>query len=227
MDAVILDVGGVLLVPHYESVGPALAPFGIRLDAPAAERAHFYGARAIDASPDDADERYAYLLGYSEAAGVTPDQRATAVARIRAAWAQPNLDVWRQHVQGSRDGLRKLATKGVKLGIISNSDGTVAEQLRRGEICQIGEGLGVPVLAIIDSGVVGVSKPEIAIFRHALDPLGIQPERALYVGDTLRYDVRGARAAGLMPVHFDPYELCAMPADHAHVRSIGAVEELI
>jgi putative hydrolase of the HAD superfamily len=227
MDAVILDVGGVLLVPHHESVEPALAPFGIHLDAPGAERAHFYGARAIDASPDDADERYAYLLGYSEAAGVLPDERDTAVQRIRAAWAHPNLDVWRQHVQGSRDGLRKLATKGVKLGIISNSDGTVEEQLRRGEICQVGEGLGVPVLAIIDSGVVGVSKPESAIFRHALDPIGVQPERALYVGDTLRYDVRGARAAGLVPVHFDPYELCAMRDDHAHVRSIGAVEELI
>ena len=227
MDAVILDVGGVLLVPHYESVESALAPFGLHLDAPAAERAHFFGARAIDACAEGDDERYAYLSGYTEAAGVAPDQRDDAIANIRVAWAQPNLDVWRQHVQGSRDGLRKLASKSVKLGIISNSDGTVEEQLRRGEICQVGEGLGVPVLAIIDSGVVGVSKPEVGIFRHALEPIGVQPERALYVGDTLRYDVRGARAAGLVPVHFDPYELCSARDDHAHVQSISAVEALL
>jgi len=40
MDAVILDVGGVFLVPHYETVADAFAPWGINLDAPAAERAH-------------------------------------------------------------------------------------------------------------------------------------------------------------------------------------------
>ena len=106
-------------------------------------------------------------------------------------------------------------------------NGTVEEQLRRGEICQVGEGLGVPVLAIIDSGVVGVSKPAAEIFHHALDPLGVAPQRALYVGDTVRYDVRGARAAGLVPVHFDPFQLCLEREDHAHVRRLSEVEGLL
>jgi putative hydrolase of the HAD superfamily len=109
----------------------------------------------------------------------------------------------------------------VKLGIISNADGSIEEQLRRSEICQIGEGLGVPVLAIIDSTVVGVAKPAAEIFRHALDPLGISPAQAAYVGDTVRYDVRGARNAGLVPIHFDPYDLCDSKDDHAHVRAIA------
>jgi putative hydrolase of the HAD superfamily len=113
------------------------------------------------------------------------------------------------------------------LGIISNSDGTVEEQLRRHQICQVGEGLGVPVLAIIDSHVVGVSKPAAEIFRHALDPLGVPPDRAAYVGDTVRYDVRGARAAGLMPVHFDPYSLCSDGEEHAHATSLAGVEALL
>jgi HAD superfamily hydrolase (TIGR01549 family) len=119
--------------------------------------------------------------------------------------------------------LRKLAARGVKLGIVSNADGTIQEQLRRGQICQLGEGLGVPVLAIVDSHVVGVAKPAAEIFRHALDPLGVAPEHAVYVGDTVRYDVRGARAAGLEPVHFDPFELCSDRADHAHVRTLADV----
>jgi putative hydrolase of the HAD superfamily len=125
------------------------------------------------------------------------------------------------------DGLRRLAASGRKLGIVSNSDGTVEEQLRRHEICQLGDGLGVPVLAIIDSHVVGVSKPAADIFHHALDPLGVEPERAIYVGDTVRYDIRGARAAGLRPVHFDPYGLCVQRDDHAHAISLVDVEMLM
>jgi putative hydrolase of the HAD superfamily len=228
MDAVIFDVGGVFLVPHYDTVAGALEPWTTGLDAPKAERAHYFGARAIDAAGEDESElRQAYFLGYADGAGIPREQWPAAAERIRAAWSRPNLDVWRQHVRGSTQGLRQLARSDVKLGIISNSDGTVEEQLRRGEICQVGEGVGVPVLAIIDSGVVGVSKPQIEIFRHALDPLGVEPERALYVGDTLRYDVRGARAAGLVPVHFDPYELCTERDDHAHVTTLADVAELI
>jgi putative hydrolase of the HAD superfamily len=227
MDAVVLDVGGVFLVPHYQTVADAFAPWGLSLDEPGAERAHYFGARALDAAADAPNDRDAYLIGYAEAVGVPAHERELAAERVKAAWSVPNLDVWRQHVRGSRDGLRSLAASGIKLGIISNSDGTVEEQLRRGEICQVGEGLGVPVLAIIDSGVVGVSKPQVEIFRHALEPIDVAPERALYVGDTLRYDVRGARAAGLTPVHFDPYTLCAERDDHAHVTLIAEVVQLL
>jgi len=228
MDAVILDVGGVLLVPHHETLALALAPWGIRMDEEDAQRAHYFGVRAIDAAGDDEIEvRQAYLLGYAEAAGVPRADCPTAVELIGAAWNVPNLEVWRQQVRGSADGLRQLASRGYRLGIISNSDGTVEEQLRRGEICQVGAGLGVPVVAIIDSAVVGVSKPEPDIFRLALEPLGVPPEKAVYVGDSLRYDVVGARAAGLMPVHFDPYELCGLREDHAHASSIARVAGII
>jgi putative hydrolase of the HAD superfamily len=228
VDAVILDVGGVFLVPHYETVAEALKPWGIALDAPAAERAHYFGARALDVASDDEDDlRRAYYFGYAEGAGVPAEARPSAAERIRAGWTMSNLDVWRQQVNGSVDGLRQLAVAGLKLGIISNSDGSVEEQLRRGEICQVGEGLGVPVLAIVDSGVVGVSKPQVDIFRHALEPIGVVPERAVYVGDTIRYDVQGARAAGMLPVHFDPYALCAQPDDHAHVATIAEVLERV
>jgi putative hydrolase of the HAD superfamily len=227
MKAVILDVGGVLLVPHFETVAPALEPFEVTVDAPRAERAHYFGALALDDAPHDEPDTGLYLSGYLEGLGVAPEDRPLAAERIKAAWAVPNLDIWRQQVRGSMLGLRKLADSGVKLGIISNSDGSVEEQLRRGRICQIGDGFGVPVLAIIDSGVVGVSKPAAEIFRHALDPLGVEPEEALYIGDTRRYDVRGARAAGLVPVHFDPYQLCPETDDHAHVLNLTDVEALL
>lgn len=229
MDAVILDVGGVFLVPHFQTVNPALEPFGATLDLASAERAHYFGALELDRDADGAEEdRNAYLDGYTAAAGVPEAQRPLAIERIVQAWAQPNFNVWRQHVRGSRAGLQHLARRpDLKLGIISNSDGTVEEQLRRTEICQVGEGLGVPVLAIIDSGVVGVSKPAVEIFHHALEPLGVTADQALYVGDTVRYDVRGARAAGLVPVHFDPYDLCLTRSDHLHIKDLAEVESLV
>ncbi len=227
MKAVILDVGGVLLVPHFETVAPALEAFEVTIDAAGAERAHYYGAAALDASPEDEPSAGTYVRGYLEGLGFAPDDIPLAEQRVRAAWSVPNLDVWRQQVRGSMVGLRQLAGSGVKLGIISNSDGSVEEQLRRGRICQIGEGFGVPVLAIIDSGVVGVAKPAAEIFRHALDPIGVEPEEALYIGDTRRYDVRGARAAGLVPVHFDPYQLCPELDDHAHVLKLSDVQGLL
>jgi putative hydrolase of the HAD superfamily len=228
MDAVILDVGGVFLVPHAEAVNPALAPFGIQLSLEQAERAHYAGARSLDAAEETADlDGSAYLNGYVSAVGVADDVREPALVGLRAALRNPSVDVWRQQVTGSVAGLRSLAATGIKLGIISNADGSIEEQLRRGEICQVGEGLGVPVLAIIDSTVVGVAKPAAAIFRHALEPLGVGPEQAFYVGDTVRYDVRGARNAGLNPIHFDPYDLCQTKPDHAHVRSIADVAKLL
>src|SRR5437667_4411284 len=209
MDAVILDVGGVLLVPHEEPVNLALSVFGIELDGEEAERAHYFGVHAMDLAEDDESAaRLAYLVGYADAAGVAASSREAAVERMREVWGGPTIDLWRRLVSGSAEGLRALAATGCKIGIVSNADGTIEEQLRRNEICQVGEGLGVPVLAIVDSHVVGISKPAAEIFRHALDPLGVAPERALYVGDTVRYDVSGARAAGLHPVHFDPYDLC-------------------
>jgi putative hydrolase of the HAD superfamily len=225
MDAVILDVGGVLLVPHAEAVNITLAPFGIQLDSEQAQRAHYAGVESLEAAEEDLRlEGLAYLQGYVSAVGVPEADRKEALTRMAELWRRPSTDLWRQRVRGSVEGLRRLAAGGHKLGIVSNADGTIEEQLRRSEICQLGEGLGVPVLAIIDSTVVGVAKPAAEIFRHALEPLGVQPERAVYVGDTVRYDIRGARAAGLQPVHFDPYDLCATRADHEHIRSLTDLE---
>src|SRR5579864_1065676 len=120
MKAVILDVGGVLLVPHFDTVAPALEPFEVSVDAASAERAHFYGALALDEAPYDQPDTGLYIPAYLEGLGVAPEDRPLAGERLRAAWSVPNLDVWRQQVRGSMVGLRKLADSDVKLGIISN-----------------------------------------------------------------------------------------------------------
>jgi hypothetical protein len=51
---------------------------------------------------------------------------------------------------------------------------------------------------VVDSALFGAEKPDPAIFRAALDALGVDPGEALYVGDLYEVDVLGARAAGSM-----------------------------
>jgi FMN phosphatase YigB (HAD superfamily) len=96
------------------------------------------------------------------------------------------------------------------MGVVSNASGQIEEVLRRGAICQVGEGDGVPVRTVIDSHVVGVAKPDPRIFDPALVHFGeISRHRIAYVGDSVTMDIGGARAAGLFPVLLDPYD------DHA------------
>ena len=53
--------------------------------------------------------------------------------------------------------------------------------------------------AIIISGEVGIKKPEPRIFRLALEKTGLQPNEAVYVGDT-KEDMMGSVAAQLTPI---------------------------
>jgi putative hydrolase of the HAD superfamily len=211
-------VGGVLLAPHPEPITAALARAGISIQLSDAEvlRAHYVGVRALD-------ESLPYVGAFIESLGLPPQ----AEDALRPVWKLPAIDLWRLLVPGSLDGLRELAATGRKLAVISNSDGTVEAQLLEHRICQIGEGAGVPVLAIVDSGVVGVSKPDPQIFQHAAQLLDMRLDRAVYVGDTRRYDVAGALAAGVRPIHFDPLGLCPQRGEHAHVGSLSEVRQLI
>ena len=51
-------------------------------------------------------------------------------------------------------------------------------------------------------------------------------DRAVHVGDSVHADVEGARAAGVTPVHFDPYGLCKAQG-HEHAASLVAVADLV
>jgi putative hydrolase of the HAD superfamily len=81
---------------------------------------------------------------------------------------------------------------------------------------------------ILDSAVVGVAKPDPGIFRIALDALNVPADgTVLHVGDSLRYDVAGALAAGLQPVHMDPYRLCSAPEGHPHISSLAELAQAL
>ena len=57
---------------------------------------------------------------------------------------------------------------------------------------------------LIESAVVGVRKPDPAIFTMGVEALGMQPEEVMVVGDSLEKDILPAREAGCQTVHFAP-----------------------
>jgi putative hydrolase of the HAD superfamily len=146
---------------------------------------------------------------------------------LRDARRLSDAELWTSLVPGSASALLALSQTGVGVAFVSNSDGTAERKLRRLGICQVGPGDGVEVAAIIDSTVVGVAKPDPAIFDFALQALGVDRQRTVYVGDSRVYDVEGARAAGIIPIHFDPFGVCADPSDHAHVGDLTAVVDMV
>lgn len=76
------------------------------------------------------------------------------------------------------------------------------------------------VAIVIDSHVVGVEKPDPRIFELALSALDLPADRCVYVGDTVYFDVSGARNAGILPLHFDPFGLCP-DDDHEHLSDLA------
>ncbi len=57
---------------------------------------------------------------------------------------------------------------------------------------------------IIISEVVGVNKPDTAIFQHALNQAQTEVHTSLMIGDSLEADVRGALAFGMDAIYFNP-----------------------
>ena len=94
------------------------------------------------------------------------------------------------------------------------------------EILQVGPGLGVEVDCVIDSGAVGVMKPDPRIFRMALDAMDVDADDAWYVGDMPGIDVVGARRAGLRPFLIDPLGL-HHDADYDRVESLQRAGGLV
>jgi len=86
--------------------------------------------------------------------------------------------------------LEGLRSRGCKLAVVSNFDSRLPGILHA-------VGIQGHFDAVIYSSEAGSAKPDPAIFRQALDALGVAPERAIHVGDSPRADFGGAIAAGL------------------------------
>ena len=151
-----------------------------------------------------------------DAVGVPTGSQQLAHDELTAVLRTP---VWCQPVPGARLGVAALAASGLRLAVTSNSDGRVSDVLRRHEWLQVGEGPGVQVEVVTDSGDVGYAKPDARMFKVTADALDLAPERIVHVGDSVHYDVEGATAAGMQAVHMDPFGVCRS-TEHRHAAAL-------
>lgn len=91
--------------------------------------------------------------------------------------------------------LTELQKQGYLMGIISNAgdDDDVQHLIDKAQIRPYMD-------VIISSAAYGTRKPSPKIFHAALDKLGVQPSRAVMVGDKLEADILGAHNTGMFAI---------------------------
>lgn len=198
LKAVLLDAGGTLIHPDHEFILERLADEGIRADLEdyrdAAREADAVVGQILRSDDPGTDQTRirAWFATLLTGLGL-PEARMGPVAEsIRARHAAARL--WVRPVPGTREMLEGLREAGLRLAVISNADGRVADYLENA-------GLGDLFELVVDSAIEGIEKPDPDIFRSTLDRLGVQPEEAVHVGDTWPVDIVGARKAGIRAIY--------------------------
>ena len=97
---------------------------------------------------------------------------------------------------GVKEFLQRLHADGIRIGICT--DMTVHIQHRKLRALGIAEYIDY----ITTSEEAGREKPDPVIFEVALSKMNVKPEEVVYVGDSLRKDVKGPAAIGMTPIWY-------------------------
>ncbi len=211
--AVVFDVGNTLAHLDYEWLSVLVRRHG----APAAVDADAVGRE------DALLRRYGwepegYFTALAGRLGLSGAPAASAAREAMQGHRQRPGGLWDQVDPDADAVLEDLQRAGFVLGVVSNADGRVEAQLRR-------FGLRGRFGVVVDSQCAGVSKPDPRIFAQALQALRVEPAEALYVGDVVDIDVRGAEAAGMTAVLYDRFDAWA-GTGLARIRRLADLREL-
>jgi HAD superfamily hydrolase (TIGR01509 family) len=226
--AILFDAGFTLLFHDGARLAAYAAKAGVTADATALEeaeralRAEFRETEGVvmrtheDGGFSWHQHLYRRLLALAGIAGEPASLDHAAAVMLREHRAS---NAWRRIGAGVRQALERLRAAGFKLAVVSNSEGTIEQMLTEVDLRNTFD-------AVVDSAVVGFTKPDPRIFALALDRLGVSPAEALMVGDSPSADVDGARAAGIRAALIDPYDLypwCRAP----HFRDVPEFTEML
>lgn len=213
--AVFIDAGGVLLLPHLAGMAER---FGIHASQADLVAAFYRSYEQRIAGEDEIDWLWRAFMQQFHL-------ESSAIEGHLGDLRQEGIDPWTWVITAAPEGrwlLAELASAGITATIVSNSSGQVESMLATADVCQVGEGPNPPVHDVIDSSRVGVAKPEPGIFDIALArlPEAVERSQVVHIGDALWSDVKGAEAAGIQPLHFDPAAICPAPEGHPHVETL-------
>lgn len=201
IELLLLDVGNTLAFLDMHAVAAVARAEGRAVDAEVLARAEGRAKRRYEqqlAHGVSHEEGWGlYLATLLEEDGVDPAAARALIAPLRRAHDVFNL--WRRVPEGLDAALDRIRARGMRVAIVSNSEGRLPELLER-------LGLARHFESIVDSHFEGVRKPDPEIFRRALARADVPAERAIYLGDIPGVDVVGANAAGIRAVLVDPFD---------------------
>lgn len=196
MFAVTFDFGQTLADLDSVMLSRRLAELGISVPPDRIERAVPAAWAVYDAAIKRGEGGHPWKTLMHELlkrAGVTDGAREEAVNWL---WTeQPKKNLWRRPIAGMIDVVTVLRDQGVPTAIISNSEGHLRELVAELDWADRFD-------AIIDSGVVGIEKPDPRIFEAAAEALGQPLDEIIHVGDSLAADVDGAVESGMRAIWF-------------------------
>ena len=181
--AIFFDAGNTLLYPRLEELVQDLAGQGYPAtveDFHAAERA---GKRKLDEwlwpqirqgeVPRTIDHYYwgEYLRALMERLKAPEAEHTQLIRRVADGFRE--IRTWSRVMPDTPTYLDALHSQGYFLGVISNSIGTMEEQLVRVDLRRY-------FRAVFDSAIVGVEKPHPEIFRKALASADVPASEAIF-----------------------------------------------
>lgn len=158
-----------------------------------------------------------FMAAVLRAAGLSPSDAGPLAEWLFEEQKKQNL--WREPVPGMLELARALRRGGVPVGVLSNSEGFLAEL-----IAELGWDDVLTPLA--DSGRLGMEKPDPKIFHWLCGELRVEPSRVVHVGDAWEADVRGALGVGMRAVWFAPPAGAAAPEANPRLALARDAQEL-
>jgi HAD superfamily hydrolase (TIGR01549 family) len=226
VDLLCLDAGNTIIFFEHARLAHLCALAGFEATAEAFERAEGEAKHALErgegvtvawshAGSPGADGWAQVLATMLVRAGMP---RESVPTTLDALWVEHRaFNLWSQVPPGLVDALVALRAAGVPVAVVSNSEGKLQDFFEQLDLMRA-------VDLVVDSGVVGVEKPDPRIFHVALERFGVPAARALHLGDNFSTDVAGARAAGLRVALVDPFGHLA--GRHADVPRVPGVAEV-
>ena len=208
MKAVFFDAGGTLIHIDFLRLANVIrAVLGREVSVDQFIAAEYLGRAAIEAHMasgeigTDTSRWKVHFKAMLDGVGLSDEEFARVTPLMMEEHQRKHL--WSGVFPGTAEGLADLREAGFFVAVISNADGTVASLLEEA-------GLRPHLEFVIDSGLVGIEKPDPRIFELALEQAREAGEKELvagdcyYVGDIYPIDVVGARRAGMTPILVDP-----------------------
>jgi putative hydrolase of the HAD superfamily len=226
-----LDAGNTIIFLDHARLAGLLGSYGVRVAAEDLVRCEGDAKRIVDegfakgALPTpprwehDAQpgaKGWGRMLGLVfERAGIDPALVPSLLAKL---WPEHvALNLWCRVPEGLGEALDAVRALGVKVVVVSNSEGMLDVLFER-------LGIARHLDRVIDSGKVGVEKPHPGIWQIALDAYPTRADRVLHLGDTYTTDIAGPAALGFRAGLIDPFGHYA--GWHAGVQRVPGVVEV-